>query len=119
MIQTNDPSVPKKKDDELPTLIAVNGIFIVVLGLMDFFYSDFAIMPDVVKYLVIGAQIAGIGAYGYSIWQWKNPNRDWVRKLTLALVAAACITVGGYKAYSNENKQVLIDSEKAKQGQVK
>lgn len=108
----------KKADDELPVLLIVNGIFSLVLFLVDLFYSAFAEMSGLylifIVILHIGVAISWIVVYH----NWKNPNFDWSRKLLIALIVVSIIAVGLHRAGVNEDRAMQEDADKAKQEQL-
>jgi uncharacterized membrane protein len=108
-------TIPKKKDDELPVLIAVNGLFTIVLLLIDIFAR--AEMGWFAVVIVILFHIAAAYYWYVSVKNWKDPNKDWTRKLVLALVVIPSLIIMGYRAGYIEKKMFEQDVENAKSEQ--
>lgn len=112
----------KKKDDELPILILVSGIFTAALLYVDMAYSDYNLLftgiYTFIGSMVILMHLAIIAAWFIVLKNWQDPNFDGARKWLLMLVIITMVVVAGSKVISNEDRMMHEDIEKAKQEQA-
>jgi len=109
----------KKKDDELSMLILVNGIFTVVLLLLDIFAAKWGIMSFFLIAVIAIGHAASALFWWLSVTNYKDPNKDWMRKVTLLFIVVTSAIILLHRTGYIENKQFEEDVEKAKQEQAK
>lgn len=110
----------KRKDDELPVLILVNGLFTAALLGVDIFYSNWhgMFVDWYVGVAAIVFHLASTLAWYIVLANWQDPNFDGARKWLVALLIATLGIVAGYRASYNEHRMFEQDVEKAKMEQA-
>lgn len=113
----------QNKDTLLLPLLITTIIFVGLLIYVDFFYSDWAFMFDTWWHLagivaIIGNAVTVV--LGVIVWSnWRYGDWDANRKWFLAIALATAVFICAYRASSGSFKQVIIDSNNAKQEQTK
>lgn len=113
----------ENKESMFLPLLALSLLFGGALAALDIWYSDWQGMWD--TWVHIAAWVAILGHIGvlylfFIVWRnWKygdyDPSRRWIWVACVAMI----IFIAAFKAANNEAKQVIIDSNKAKQEQGK
>lgn len=100
----------KKKDDEFSFILAGCGIFTVVLFIANIIWAKWAHMEWWVVALVIFFNAFTAYAWVKIFQLWKDPNKDYWRKIVIATAIAGILVIMGHR---NDwiGKQVFIKTE--------
>lgn len=109
----------KKQKEELYGLIGLYSFFIVVLVLVDIFYSAWSDMSTALKGLAFVAHILLLTSYVIILKEWEDPKFDIVRKWFFGFFIVALAFTAGFRVAHNELNMFQGDVDKAKQEQVK
>lgn len=100
----------KKKDDELPVLTILAGLFTGVLIWIDCAYSSIGIMAGWLQAVIWLAQIGLAAIWVVVFAKWQDPNYEKYRVVAFLFATALMLTIGIHHAIVKEDEQVIIDS---------
>jgi amino acid transporter len=108
----------KKKDDEFSFILLGCGVFSLALFIIDIFAAKWGVMNFWIIFIIVVLHAATAFSWVQIVRHWKDPNKDYWRKIVLATSIAAILVIMGHRAGWIENKMFEQDVEKAKTSQL-
>lgn len=99
-----------KQDDELSTWSIVGGLFTLFMLGIDIWYSSYGTMAVGLKWASIIVQALIGVAWVIEMFNYNDPNFEYLRKIICIGCVIVSIVVGVNHAVAREDKQVQVDS---------